>query len=626
MCGICGIAARDGGADRATLQRMADRLTHRGPDDEGLYTSGGVGLANRRLSIIDLPGGHQPIHDEDERLWITFNGEIFNYRQLRPETEKAGHRYYTNSDTEVLLHLYEEHGPAALHKLNGMFALAIWDDAKRELFLARDRLGVKPLYYAVRDGTLLFGSEIKAILAAMDGPPRVDVAALPSYLAFRMHYGDRTLFEGIRQLEAGHCLVWRDGRIEVQEWWDVRQSPAPMDEADAAKRLRALLEDSVRLRLIADVPVGVFLSGGIDSSAVTGLMATVGTERVKTFSVGFDDASFSELPYARAVAEKFATDHHEITFSPQDLVKNIARMTWHFDEPLIHSTGIAQYLISEEARKHVKVVLCGHGGDELWAGYEILHGLRGASADPHGAWRCLLEDWISRGINALPLDMRKRSRLLHAVAPADVSYVIETSGVKSGVRERLYSEETRAKLDGVRGDEEVLGYFAKAPAADPLNRVLYVMQKTYLVGLLTTQDKMNMAASIENRVPLLDYRVVEFAATVPPELKIRDGEKKHLLKRAVKDLLPEKVLHRAKAGFSAPERDWFRGELGEVAANMLSAPESAVTRYFSSEYVQRKVAEHRLVDNSYLLWSLLGFEMWHRVFVENGGDWSRVRI
>ena len=378
MCGICGIAANGAGADRATLKGMSDRLVHRGPDDEGLYLSDGVGLANRRLSIIDLPGGHQPIHDEEERLWITFNGEIFNYRTLRLETEKEGHRYYTNSDTEVLLHLYEEHGPEALHRLNGMFAFAIWDEGKRELFLARDRLGVKPVYYAVRDEAILFGSEIKAILAAIDEPPRVDVTVIPSYLAFRMHYGDRTLFEGIRQLRAGHYLVWRDGRIRIKEWWDVRGSPTQTNASDAAKRLRSLLEDATRLRLISDVPVGVFLSGGIDSSTVTGLMATVGSERVKTFSVGFDDASYDELPYARAVAEKWSTDHHETTFSAADLVKNITRMTWQFDEPLIHSTGIAQYLISEVARRHVKVVLCGHGGDELWAGYDILHGLRGS--------------------------------------------------------------------------------------------------------------------------------------------------------------------------------------------------------------------------------------------------------
>ena len=626
MCGICGIATTERAVDRATVRGMMSTLSHRGPDDEGLYVADHVGLGNRRLSIIDLPSGHQPIHDEQERFWITFNGEIFNYRQLRPETEKAGHRYTTNSDTEVLLHLYEEQGPAALDQLNGMFAFAIWDEDKKELFLARDRLGVKPLYYAMRDGALLFGSEIKAILATIDGPPRVDVTAIPSYLAFRMHYGDRTLFDGIRQLQAGHFLVWRGGRVQVTEWWDVRGSPAPVGEADAAKQLRALLEDATRLRLIADVPVGVFLSGGIDSSTVTGLMATVGSERVKTFSVGFDEASHNELPYARAVAEKWSTDHHEITFSPRDLVKNIARMTWHFDEPIVHSTGIAQYLISEVARKNVKVVLCGHGGDELWAGYDILHGLRGVSKDPHATARWFLENWISRGINALPIAMRRRSQLLHSIAPADVSYVIETSGVKAGVRDRLYSRETRANLGTMRGDEEVLAYFAKARAEDALNRVLYVMQKTYLVGLLVTQDKMNMAASIENRVPLLDYRVVEFAAKIPAELKIRNRDKKHLLKKSVKDLLPDAVLRRTKMGFSAPERDWFRGELREVTESLLTAKDSATGTFFSPEYVRRKIAQHRHMDNSYLLWSLLGFEVWHRIFFHEGGDWTRVSL
>lgn len=626
MCGICGVVSTDRGVDRDLLRRMAGALVHRGPDDEGYFVSDHVGLANRRLSIIDLPGGHQPIHDEAERYWITFNGEVFNYRLLRPGTEAAGHRYYTNSDTEVLVHLYEQDGPRMLDRLNGMWALAIWDAERRELFLARDRIGVKPLYYAVRDGSLVFASEIKGILPALAGPPRVDLAAIPSYLAFRMHYGDRTLFEGIRQLRPGHYLAWRDGEVEVREWWDIGQSPGPMDPDAGATRLRGLLEDATRLRLIADVPVGVFLSGGIDSSTVTGLMATVGTERVRTFSVGFDDASFNELEYARAVADKFATDHHEITFTPTDLVKNLVKMQWHFDEPLIHSTGVAQYLISEVARRHVKVVLCGHGGDELFAGYEILHGLQGRSRHPHSFSRFLLENWVSRGINLLPLNMRTRSRVLHAVAPSDVSYIIETSAIKAGVRDRLYAPAIRSALRGIHGDEEALALFAKAPAADPLNRVLYVMQKTYLVGLLTTQDKMNMAASIENRVPLLDYRVVEFAATVPSDLKIRGDRKKYLLLEATKDLLPEKVLRRGKMGFSAPERDWFRGELREVAESLLTARDSAVASYFSCEYVARKLAEHAAVDNSYLLWSLFAFELWHRIFIEHGGDWKKVRV
>ena len=626
MCGICGIATTERAVDRESVRRMMGTLVHRGPDDEGLYVADHVGLGNRRLSIIDLPTGRQPIHDERERFWITFNGEVFNYRLLRPGTEEKGHRYYTNSDTEVLLHLYEDEGPKMLDRLNGMWGLAIWDTERRELFLARDRLGVKPLYYVLRGESIVFASEIKAILGVQGEPPKVDLKALPSYLAFRMHYGDRTLFEGIRQLPAGHYLVWRAGKVSVSEWWDIRRGPERMDEGTAAKRLRGLLEDSTRLRLIADVPIGVFLSGGIDSSTVTGLMATVGGETVKTFSVGFDDASFNELEYARAVAAKWSTDHHEITFSPRDLVKNIARITWHFDEPIVHSTGIAQYLISEVARKHVKVVLCGHGGDELFAGYEILHGLRGASKDPHASARWFLENWVSRGINALPIAMRGRSRLLHLIAPADVSYVIETSGVKAGVRDRLYSGETRSKLDTVRGDEAVLAYFAKAPAADALNRVLYVMQKTYLVGLLVTQDKMNMAASIENRVPLLDYRVVEFAAQIPANLKIRNGDKKHLLKKSVKDLLPDSVLKRTKMGFSAPERDWFRGELGEVTESLLTAKDSATQTFFSPEYVRRKLSQHRRIDNSYLLWSLLGFEVWHRIFFDEGGDWTRVSV
>ena len=605
---------------------MAESVSHRGPDDEGYYVSDHVGLANRRLSIIDLPGGHQPIHDEDEDLWITFNGEIFNYRELRRETEAAGHRYYTNSDTEVLVHLYEMEGPAMLDRLNGMWAFAIWDAARKELFLARDRLGVKPIYYAAPDGSLAFGSEIKSILPVLDGPPEIDPLAIPSYLAFRMHYGDRTLFRGVRQLRAGHRLFWRAGDVTVEEWWDIRQAPAPIDPVAAARRLRALLEDATRRRLIADVPIGVFLSGGIDSSTVTGLAATVGEERVRTFSVGFDEASFNELPYARAVAEKWGTDHHESMFSSKDIIENIVRMTWHFDEPLIHSTGIAQYLISEIAKKYVKVALCGHGGDELFAGYEILHGLRGSSGRTGSESRWFTEDWLSRSINLIPVPMRRRSELLHRFAPADVSYVIETTGVKAGVRDRLYGPSLRRAIDPVRGDEEIVAFFAKAPTSEPLNRVLYVMQKTYLVGLLVTQDKMNMAASIENRVPLLDYRIVEFAATIPESYKIRDGEKKHLLKRAVKDLLPERVLTRTKAGFSAPERDWFRGELKEVTESLLTANESATSRYFAPGYVARKIAQHRRVDNSWLLWSLLAFELWHRIYLENLGDWTRVQL
>ena len=593
---------------------MTQVLVHRGPDDEGYYVDDHVGLGSRRLSIIDLAGGHQPVRDETGRFWIVLNGEVFNYQALREETERAGHRYYTNSDTEVVVHLYEEHGPAALDRLNGMFALAIWDGDRKELFLARDRIGVKPLYYAASGTSLYFASETKALFQG-DVEPRLDLASLPSYLAFRAAPGDRTLFAGVRTLLPGHYLMWRDGDYGIHEWWDVPGAAGPMDRVGAPERLRALLEDATRLAMVSDVPVGMFLSGGVDSSAVTGLMATRASGPVRTYSVGFEEVGYNELPFARAVAEMHGTDHREVIFTQKDLLANLPRAAWHFDEPINAGASVAQLLLAQEARKEVSVVLTGHGGDELFAGYDTLHSLQAGGYDFHSRRRRFVENWLSRGINALPLSRRQRSEMLHHFASEGVSYVIETSGIKEGVRSRLYSAILRAQLNGIVVDEDLRRHFRRAPYRDPLNRVLYAMVKTLLPGFLLSQDKMTMAASVESRVPLLDHRVVEFAAQCPPEMKIRQGEGKFLLKRATTDVLPESVLTRRKMGFCAPEREWFRGELGEVAAGLIMERESACGIYFDRDYIRAKLSRHRYVDNSYFLWSMFAFEVWHRTFL-----------
>ena len=580
MCGINGIAlssrAPEGRVERAALERMRDVIRHRGPDDCGIFVDGAAGLGHRRLSIVDVSGGRQPMPNEDSTLHLVYNGEIYNHADYREGLEARGHTYRTHCDTETILHLYEEKGARCVEDLRGMFAFAIWDSRRRELFIARDRLGVKPLYYVRRDdGSLFFASEIKALLEARALKPELNYRALPDYLANHGTSGDETLFEGVRRLPPGHTLLWRDGQIKIEKYWDVSYTPkdgeggrAKSDEEYVAE-WSELFRTSVRLRLMADVPLGMFLSGGIDSSAIAAVMSRMVSEPVKTFSVAFAEREANELAYARLVAEAFKTDHHEVIVSPSEFFEALPRLVWHEDEPLAHPSSVALYFVSRLAARHVKVVLTGEGSDEMLAGYEryyktllqLRFGPRYHNLVP-GALRRAVESRV----RALPAASRARHKLTRTflcLEPDAQSLYFDNFAVfTSAMQRELLTPEARERA-GSHLDPyaDMRRWFESADADSLLDRMLYADTKTYLHELLMKQDQMSMAASIESRVPFLDHKLVEYTARMPERMKLRRGRTtKYVLRRAMKGVLPEAILKRGKMGFPVPVGKWFRGE------------------------------------------------------------------
>jgi len=602
---------------------MCEVIRHRGPDDEGIHVEPGVGLGMRRLSIIDLAGGRQPIHNETSTIWVVFNGEIYNYRELRRELESFGHRFSTSSDTESIVHAYEQWGEDAFRRLRGMFAIALWDQPNRTLLLARDRAGQKPLHYTERRGRLYFASEIKSLLAAGAIDPVLDPAALDHYLAFLYTPRDASIFDGVRKLPPGHYLRWRDGRIHVGQYWSIAaDEPFTGSEAEAVEELGSVLHDAVRSHLVSDVPLGAFLSGGVDSSAVVGMMARASSRPVKTFSIGFDDPEFDELEYARTVANHFGTDHHEFVVRPDGL-SILDDLIGHFDEPFADSSAIPTWYVSEIARRHVTVVLSGDGGDELFGGYDryLPHprvetfdrvpvpGLRAAASLawpllPHGArgknfLRHVAKDDLGRYLDSI--------ELFHADERAD-----------------LYSAELRARLHG--DAEAVLSqHFDRFGALAHDSRMMRFDFETYLPeDVLTKVDRMSMAHSIETRVPLLDNEVIDFAATLPAELKIRNGRRKHILKETLRTLLPDSILRRRKQGFGIPLGTWFRGGLTDLFSDVLNSPRTRQRGYFEPAFVSRLLREHLSGerDHTLRLWQLLVFELWHRQYLDTAGTGS----
>lgn len=601
---------------------MRDVMTYRGPDDAGTYLGRGAGLAMRRLSIIDIAGGHQPMSNEDQTLWIIFNGEIYNYLELRQEHLSHGHRFASNSDTEVILHLFEQYGPDCVNYLNGMFAFAIWNTRTEELFLARDRVGVKPLYYTIAGDTLLFASEIKSLLQYDGVRAEPDLEAMDEFLRYGYTNTPRTLFSGIMRLPEGHVATWRRGTLAIRQYWDVNFSPGPA-QTDGAyqEELLVLLRDSVRLRLRSDVPVGVLLSGGIDSSAVTGLLAQ-SVDRVKTFSIGFDaGGGYNELTYARQVANHFRTDHYETILSPASFLDFIPTFIYHMDEPVSDGASIPLYFVSALAARHVKVVLSGEGADELFAGYNIYR------------YMSLLEDYrrIPSAVRLMmdPLlcslpgvggKFRKYTKL--ARLPLSQRYVGPRMYDRTQ-REELYSGAVRDALldrDTTRSHREL--WSRTDESWDNLSRMLYVDTKSWLPNdLLIKADRMTMARSIELRVPFLDYRLVEFAARVPSRLKIRGSETKHILKRAMEQVLPRDIIYRAKLGFPTPLAGLFREAGGSYLNDVLLGPRALGRGYFRRDAVQRLVTEHQqnVADHDEILWRLLVLEEWHRCFIDQAG-------
>lgn len=624
MCGISGFADRSHGASRkeadfSQIHRMCEVIRHRGPDDEGIHVEDGVGLGMRRLSIIDLCTGHQPIHNEDESVWVVFNGEIYNYRELRTALEREGHRFYTSSDTETIVHAYEEWGEDAFERLRGMFGIALWDRRTRTLLLARDRAGIKPLYYTQYGDRLYFGSELKSLLAAGAVDVSVDVEALDHYLTFLYTPRDRSIFKGVCKLPPGHMLKWRHGRLDVRAFWQIEARETFRGTAqEAAERLRGVLADAVRSHMVSDVPLGAFLSGGVDSSAVVGLMAEASNRPVKTFSIGFDEPQYDELEHARAVARLFGTDHHEFVVRP-DALGILDDLIEHFDEPFADSSAIPTWYVSEMARQHVTVVLSGDGGDELFGGYDryLPHPrvLQFDRLPVPGRHRLAGAIWP-----LMPHGMQGKNFLRHVSLDTDDRFIDSVALFRDDEKRALYTPEFRASLRGASATSTLgqhLERFSKLPVHSRMMRFDF---ETYLPeDVLTKVDRMSMAHSIESRVPLLDNDVIDFSATLPSSMKIHHGRRKHVLKEAMKGLLPPSILDRKKQGFGVPLDVWFRGHLKDVFADVLGSARTRQRGYFRPAFVSRIVQEHLTGkrDHTLRLWQLLVFELWHRHYVDS---------
>lgn len=632
MCGISGIALsrhRPGDVNQAMLLRMRDVLRHRGPDDAGIFIEGQIGLAHRRLSIVDLVTGHQPMSNADGSVQIVFNGEIYNHADHRPELEARGHVYASNSDTETIVHLYEEFGARCVDYLRGMFAFAIWNQRTKELFIARDRLGVKPLYYVhANDGSLFFASEIKALLAVGAIRPALNFAALPDYLANRATSDNTTLFAGVQRLPPGHTLRWNDGKVEIACYWDARPGDAAEDGsrsvADYIDEWRELFRASVRLRLMSDVPLGLFLSGGIDSSAIAGVMSQMVAEPIKTFSVGFNDPEANELDYARLAAQAFRTDHHEVLVEPSDFAAALPHLIWHEDEPLAHSASVPLYFVSQLAQRHVKVVLTGEGSDELLAGYyRYRTTLLNLSAGR--LYHRFSTDGIRRLVRGVAAGLapdslaRKLSRTFLWRSPdIDALYFDNFAVFTRDMQRDLFSKDLRGQLEQVNPYAGMRHCFDAPSSASLLQRLLYADQKTYLHELLMKQDQMSMAASIESRVPFLDHKLVEFSTALPDRLKLRGWTTKYVLREAMKGLLPESILRRAKMGFPVPLGRWFRGEFRPLLDEFVVGERTVARGLFQPDFLQRLVQEHAAgrADHTERLWTLVNFEMWQRHFLD----------
>jgi len=612
------------------LEAMRDVITHRGPDEEGLFIDRNVGLGHRRLSIVDVASGHQPMTNaEDGSLHITYNGEIYNHADHRESLAANGHVYATHCDTETILHLYEEHGPACVDYLRGMFAFAIWDQRKQELFIARDRLGVKPLYYVhTDDGSLYFGSEIKTLLEAGPVKPELNYAVFSDYLANHATSGQETLFLGVKRLLPGHVMTWRDGELTVRRYWDVdfsKDDAAPRDDKTYVKQWSELFRESVRLRLMADVPLGMFLSGGIDSSAIAAVMSGMVSEPIKTFSVAFAEREANELEYARLVAEAYKTNHHEIVVSPEQFFAALPRLVWHEDEPLAHPSSVALYFVSRLAAQHVKVVLTGEGSDEMLAGYgryrrtiwNLALGQQYKKFTP-----AVARDTIRKQIERMLPGGRMRQKLMRTflvLSPELESIYFDNFAVfPAPMQQHMFTRETNERIGSIDPYVELRRLLERTKDLSLLDGLLYADIKTYLHELLMKQDQMSMATSVESRVPFLDHKLVEFTARMPDTMKLRGGTTKYVLRESMKGVLPEKILSRRKMGFPVPIGSWFRGPFKSIVDEYVVSERALSRGIFAPEFVRELVSLHQAgEDHSERLWALVNFEMWQRRFFDS---------
>ena len=625
MCGIAGIVAsnRNDRINEAAVRRMCDAIVHRGPDDEGLRAYQNTGLGMRRLSIIDLAGGHQPIFNEDRSIWIVFNGEIYNFPELRPELEAKGHRFATHTDTETIVHLYEEMGADCVQKLRGMFAFALWDDKRQKLLIARDRLGKKPLHYALHKDRLYFGSEIKSILSVAPELAEVNRAALLQYMYLGYIPDPATAFVGIHKLPPGHLLEYERGEVQVSKYWDLPQYATyqPASEEECLEEMEQRLAEAVRIRLISDVPLGAMLSGGTDSSTVVALMARAGSKPVKTFAIGFKQSDFNESHYARIVADKFATEHHELILDP-DVIGTVEKLTRSLEEPFGDSSMLPTYFVSCLARQHVTVALSGDGGDELFAGYDRyrIHTERQIFEKIPAPLRRLYRERI---FPFLPRNLKGRKFSYNVSLPWQERYADSMSFIDAFERDTpLLSADFRAGIAESGNPQDILlQYFQQAPASDVISKMLYVDTKTYLVeDILTTVDRMSMLTSLEVRVPILDHLFVEWVTSLHPEWKLRGKQQKYLLRKFAERVgVPRSVLYRRKQGFALPLKHWMRNELKDLIHSTLLEPRALQRGYFEERGIRRLLDEHfsGRRDQSDCIWRLLVFELWHRNFLES---------
>lgn len=623
MCGIAGFISTENTniAERESrLDAMCKIITHRGPDEQGTTVQGRAALGMRRLSIIDLKGGQQPIFNEDDSVFIVFNGEIYNFLELREDLLKRDYKFKTHSDTEVILHAYEEYGENCVDYLRGMFAFAIWNKRDESLFIARDRVGKKPLFYSLVNGNFVFGSELKVLLEHGEISKEIDYSALDSYLTFSYVPEEFCIFKNVHKLLPGHSLTFKNGKIETKKYWDFNYiKPVEIKtEAEYIECLREELTDAVKVRLISEVPLGAFLSGGVDSSSIVGTMAKLSDKPVKTFSIGFNEDSFNELKFARVAAKHFNTEHHEFVVTP-DLVEIVDELVWHFDEPFADSSALPTYMVSKMARDYVTVVLSGDGGDELFAGYTryVVDKKRSGFAN--------LPSFVRKGVQAvseqLPHGAKGKNYLYNASLDAIDRYIDSVSHFNKLRRKSLYSSDFLSNINGNFGvAENIFQQFAESvETGNPIDNLLYLDSKTYLPSdILVKVDRMTMATSLEARGPLLDHKLIEFVVGMPTELKMKGLETKYIFKKAMEGIVPHEILYREKQGFGVPINEWINSQLKDRIHDTLSDVKTLQRGYFDRKYIETLLDEHHRNrrDHSHSLWILWMLELWHRQFID----------
>lgn len=632
MCGICGEYIFDitQKIDQSFIEQMCSLIRHRGPDDEGLYIKDNIGLGHRRLSIIDLSTGHQPIFNEDQSIAIVFNGEIYNFKELRKTLEAKGHLFKTNTDTEVIVHLYEEKAEQMLNDLRGMFAIAIWDQRNQKLFLARDRVGKKPLYYAIVDNSLIFSSEMKSLLLKKEISRELNYNSIDDFLAYQYIPAPNTIFKNINKLEAGTYLTCQNGKIEKKKYWELDYEPKMnISLKDAKDEFINLFNDAVKCRLESDVPLGCFLSGGIDSSAVVAFMRKNITDKIRTFSIGFEEEEFNELPYARMIADKFQTDHTEFIVKP-NAVDVLPKLVWHFDEPYADYSAIPTYYLAQVTKQHVSVALNGDGGDESFAGYKRYIGLdiiNKFKKIPISLRKNFIKNTLSILKNILPnINALESLNYLNDISLYDDEhlYIQMLLIFKRHFRENVFSSDFRNIIEKNNCEEKLIAIMNDGKAKNLIDKKLHVDVQTYLSGdLLPKIDRTTMAFGLEGRSPFLDQNLMQWAAKLPENIKFKDNILKYFLKESLRGILPDEILFRQKHGFSVPLGKWFSNELNDFAKDILLSEKFRSRGIFNTKYVENLLKWHSKsgMSHHHRIWALLCFEIWCRTFLDN--DFSK---